>query len=712
MTKLGTLSALKQLRVFVLLLMVAVSLPVAAISATSERATSTAVTARLITAENGVAPKASSISAGLEVELSEGWKTYWRSPGEVGIPPSIDWEGSTNIADVEFLWPAPKRFRAFGIENFGYQGTVVFPLRIVLKNPGEPAHLSAAVNFLICSNVCIPQDFVLTLDLPQDTGIDAKSAGLISKFAEKVPTIGGAGKGTMTISTATISADLTTLTVTAHNPDGFQKPDIFPEFGYETAFGAPDIRLGDGGKFMWARLPILSLADTPPDLAITITDGPTAVSFAPEMTAIAPEPPFALEQIVPGMSKLVWITLMAALGGLILNFMPCVLPVLSIKLSSALKSRDQSQARIRGGFLMTALGVVAFMWALAGATLLARQLGLSVGWGLQFQNTSFLVVMILILTVFAANTFGMFEMNLPQSWQDKLSRADGAAHSKGSYSGDFFTGAFAAVLATPCSAPFLGTAIAFALSGRPIDIFVIFTALGIGLALPYLLIAAAPGLIGKLPKPGRWMLWFKFLLGGLLALTVIWLFWVLAGVGGTKAMMAVAIVVGIGFVLLSRHLFPPARWKNIVLVALVFLSFLAPQVWAPDAAATAKVATDWQAFDRGKIAKLVSEGEVVFVDVTADWCLTCKANKTLVLNREPVASALAADGITPMQADWTRPDESISRYLASFGRYGIPFNVVYGPSAPEGIALPEILTAALVTDALKAAAQQAVTLDN
>jgi len=701
-------NSLIDMRIFALFFLAVLALPIPAISATSEVFTSTAVTARLIAAENGISPKARSVSAGLELKLAKGWKTYWRSPGEVGIPPSINWDKSTNISDVEFLWPAPKRFRAFGIENFGYQGTVVFPLRIVLDEPGQPAYLSAAVNLLVCSNVCIPQDFVLTLDLQQGTGIDAKSAGQIALFADKVPESGGAGN--LSISTATISPDFTSLTVTARSRTGFRKPDIFPEFGPDTAFGATDIRLGDGGKLMWARLPILSVGTSPPDLRVTITDGPIAASFVPELTSKAPEPPFALEQIVPGISKLVWIALMAVLGGLILNVMPCVLPVLSIKLSSALKARQQSPARIRGGFLMTALGVLAFMWVLAGATLLARQLGLTVGWGLQFQNSTFLVVMILILTVFAANIFGMFEINLPQSWQNKLSRADGAAHSKGSYFGDFFTGAFAAVLATPCSAPFLGTAVAFALSGRPIDIFVIFTALGIGLALPYFLIAAAPSLIQKLPKPGRWMIWLKFVLGGLLAITVIWLFWVLAGVGGTQTMVTVAVVIGAVFLLLSRHLLPPARWKNIALAVLVFLSLLVPQLLTPNSPDIAKKVTEWQEFDRSKISKLVSEGEVVFVDVTADWCLTCKANKALVLDRDPVASALAAKGVTPMRADWTRPDEGISRYLASFGRYAIPFNVVYGPAAPEGIALPEILTATSVIEALNAAAQQTIAL--
>lgn len=680
------------------------------VAATSESFVSIAITARLITAEDGIPQGATSISAGLELELADGWKTYWRSPGEVGIPPTINWNKSKNISDVEFLWPAPKRFRAFGIENFGYKGAVVFPLRVVLDTPGEPAQLHAKVNLLVCSNVCVPQDFVLTLDLSQSAVIDEISAKQISIFSNKVPDDGN--KSGLSISTATFSPDFTSLTVTARSELGFQNPDIFPEFGVGSAFGAPDIRLGEASKLMWVRLPLLSVSETPPDLNITITDGLVAASFAPQLTDTTPAPPFALDQVVPGISKLVWIALVAIIGGLILNVMPCVLPVLSIKLSSALKSSGQSRARVRGGFLMTVLGILVFMWALAGATLMARQFGLSVGWGLQFQSPSFLVVMILILTVFAANIFGMFEINLPQSWQDRLTRADGSASSAGAYLGDFATGAFAAVLATPCSAPFLGTAVAFALSGRPIDIFVIFTALGIGLALPYLLVAAAPGIIGVLPKSGRWMIWLKIALGGLLVLTAIWLFWVLAGVGGVKAMAAVAIIVAAMFLLLPHRLFPPTRWKNATLVALAILSVLAPQFLTPDRNVVTQELTEWQIFDRSEIAQLVSEGQVVFVDVTADWCLTCKANKALVLDREPVASALAAAGVTPMQADWTRPSDDIARYLASFGRYGIPFNIVYGPSVPEGIALPEILTTDTVIDALNTAALRAVSLEN
>jgi suppressor for copper-sensitivity B len=395
------------------------------------------------------------------------------------------------------------------------------------------------------------------------------------------------------------------------------------------------------------------------------------------------------------MGELAWIALIAVLGGLILNVMPCVLPVLSIKFASALKAADQSRARVRGGFLMSAAGVLAFMWLLAAGTLAARGMGLSVGWGLQFQNPYFLTVMLLVLTVFAANLAGLFEIALPQGWMTRMASDKGPG-----YAGDFATGAFAAVLATPCSAPFLGTAIAFAMAGRPIDIVVIFTALGLGLALPYLVVAAAPGLVRYLPKPGGWMVTLKFVLAALLAVTALWLLWVLQGVAGTSALLWVVALLTLLVVLLSPLGQRLGRARAGLALATVVIAFWLPTSPAPTPTGAAMAETNWVRFARADIPRRVAAGEIVFVDVTADWCLTCKANKALVLDRDPVASLLASEGVTPMRADWTRPSTAISAYLESFGRFGIPFNVIYGPAAPEGIALPEILTSDAVSDAL------------
>lgn len=663
-------------------------------AASSESFANPTIEARLISVENGIGPDASTLSAGLHLRLGKDWKTYWRSPGEVGIPPSIDWSESENIEDVDFLWPAPERFDAFGIENFGYHGEVVFPLRITLAQPGASVGLVASVNLLVCSTVCIPQDFKLQLKLPQASGIDKEAAALISTYADKVPDNGETSG--ISIETAHLNREMTALTLTARGDRPFERPDVFPILGEGTAFGQPDIRLGDENRSLWARLPILGAADDIPQLSVTVTDGNRAATSLLGLTDTVVPPPFTVERVLPGLADLGWVAAVALLGGLILNVMPCVLPVLSIKLSSAVQAREESRTRVRTGFAVSALGVLAFMWVLAVATLLARGLGLSVGWGLQFQNPTFLTLMIVILVIFSANLFGAFEIALPSSLQTRLARAGGGR----SYGGDFFTGAFGAILATPCSAPFLGTAVAFALAGRPVDIIVIFTALGLGLALPYLIVATFPGMIGRLPKPGRWMLWLKPMLGIALAATAVWLFWVLNGVAGTWSVSSVVGVCAIIVTLLSLHRRSVVLRGSAAFVlvgAVLVLSNVLSQSDEP----TNSIASDWSAFKRSAIAKYVSQGEVVFVDVTADWCLTCKANKTLVLDREPVVSALRTPGVTAMQADWTRPNEAISRYLGSFGRYGIPFNVVYGPSAPEGIVLPELLSTQAVLQAIE-----------
>lgn len=680
-------------------------------AATSQAFTSQAVSARLVTATDGVAPGAATLSAGLEVTLKDGWKAYWRSAGEVGIPPAIDWSGSENVGEVQFMWPAPHRFHAFGIENFGYKGEVLFPLSIALKEPGKPARLRARVSMLTCSQVCVPQDFALSLDLGPGGGIDRASAERIAAWAAKVPSDGKTA-GIALQAAAVETGPEPALVVTLRSDQPFRAPDIFPEMSEDTTFAAPDIRLGDGGHLLWARIPFTSFDDAARSVAVTVTDGDRAASL--ERTALGPQvprPPYDRAIAGAGLGTLLNMALVALIGGLILNVMPCVLPVLSIKLSSAMKVRAQGAARVRAGFLMSAAGIVAFMWALAGVTLALRQAGLSVGWGIQFQNPVFLAVMAVLVVLFAANMFGLFEITLPQSWTSRLAAASGQP----TLTGDFFTGAFAAVLATPCSAPFLGTAVAFALAGRPVDILVIFTAMGVGLALPYFAVAARPGLVASLPRPGRWMTVVKIGLGLALAGTAAWLLWVLAGVGGRELALAVTAILILAVALLALRLpetGPLRRARGAAVAGLAALAIGAPLLIEPQIAGASRIAKGqeiaWIPFDRGDIARRVSQGQIVFLDITADWCITCKANKTLVINRAPVAGILNGGGVVPMQADWTRPDDRIARFLKDHGRYGIPFNAVYGPEAPDGVLLPEVLTSDLVLDALRRAGGDAI----
>ena len=663
---------------------------------TDVQATATG-TAQLVTAQNGVGPNAGTLSAALIVTMEPGWKTYWRSPGEVGMPPRLDWEGSENLADADMFWPAPKRFTAFGIENFGYEKRVVFPLQIELEKPGEQVALQVRVELLVCSEVCVPEIFELDLSLPAKAGQDAVAGKVISDALAKVPLEGQADW--ITSLSAFTDTDRTELIVTAKALTPFDTPDLFPELGAGNALGKPDIRLSNGNRDLWARFPIQSVnSETWGPLAVTVTDQSSpAFTQSPTILKAPPAAPFDLIASDVTITTLMWFAAVAVLGGFILNVMPCVLPVLSIKFSSALKSAGKANSEIRASFLATAGGVMAFMWLLAAVLVGLKTTGAVIGWGIQFQNPAFLAVMITVLLAFAGNLFGVFEIALPSGLQTRLSVVGGSSRA-----GDVATGFFAAMLATPCSAPFLGTAVAFALAGRGVDVFIIFTALGVGLAAPYLIVAVRPSLAAALPKPGRWMLWIKWTMGLLLLATVLWLAWVMVGVANLTAAVG-TVLAGLALVgVLALGIRHPARSATAALALVVGTAVGATYVATPSQrviASTNKL--PWVEFDRVAIARHVSRGQTVFVDVTADWCVTCKANKTLVLEREPVASALKATNVVLMQADWTQPSDVISRYLEDNGRYGIPFNVVYGPGAPEGIILPEILRPGIILDALE-----------
>lgn len=673
------------LRQFLLTLALLTAFAGSAFSASSPAYVSERITARLITAENGVAPGAKVISAGLEVVLADGWKTYWKSPGAVGYPVSIDWSGSTNLSGADLLWPAPTRFEAFDIENYGYENAVTYPIKLMVENADDALILTGHVNMLVCADLCVPEDFQLSLVLPTGTAIDRDAAALIAAAASAVPVSSEASD--IVIEAAALDLERKSLALELSSTAAFKALSVIPDLGADASFGAPDISITKGGQAATVRFDVLSAPDAPPPLELVVTDGARAASFTPDTTG-------AVQDTQTG-TGLAWFFLLAFIGGVILNVMPCVLPVLTIKFASVIKAGDQTATRVRSGFLMSALGVLAFMWVLAAVLIGIRAAGGSVGWGIQFQNPYFLTIMATIITLFAANMFGLFEIELPQSWNTKLASTGGG----GGLGGDFAIGALAAVLATPCSAPFLGTAVTFALAGSALQTVAIFTALGLGLALPYLLVALWPQAVRALPKPGAWMNTVKWVMGVFLAATALWLMSVLVGVVGmTAALVIAALLIA---ALIALWVRPKAK-AALVAVA-VACALLVPALTEPPAPPVQVASSTWGAFSPNNISGWVTEGRVVFVDITADWCLSCKANKALVLDRAPIAEALGSDYIIAMRGDWTRPDDVILNYLQENGRYGIPFNIVYGPGAPKGIALPELLTTEAVLDAINKA---------
>ncbi len=661
---------------------------------------------RLIAATSGVGDQ-ETIRLGLEVDLAPGWKTYWRSPGDAGIPPSIDWDGSSNIGPTKFLWPAPERFSYYGLDTFGYGGQIVYPIDVAVSQPGEALQLRGQVFLLICDDVCIPHDYAVSLDLPAGPADPSDHVSLLERFAAQVP--GDGSDVGLALETAGLSgsAEVPFVEVSFRSSEPFVAPDLLVEGPEDVVFGAPNIELSDDGLLARISVPAedafgeeraLPLNAQP--LMVTLVDGDRAMEaeISPVFggAVVSDSAPSAI-----GVSLLTILGL-ALLGGLVLNLMPCVLPVLSIKLLSVVSHGGGDPRHVRLGFLTTAAGIIFSFLLLATGLFLLKSAGAAIGWGIQFQQPVFIIAMVLILTLFACNLWGMFELRLPGSVSDAA-----VAHSGGTgLKGHFFSGAFATLLATPCSAPFLGTAVGFALSRGAVDIYSVFAALGVGMAIPFLLVAAFPRMATKLPKPGVWMIKLKKILALALAATAVWLITVLAAQVSVIAAVLVAILMVVAALLLGgRNRVPPRVGRAVPAgVVLAFVLAFGVPVALPASQGTQVVEqrgnVTWLPFDEAAISEFVADGQIVFVDVTAEWCITCQVNKKRVLDVGQVAEALGDDRIVAMKADWTRPSDVISDYLASFDRFGIPFNVVYGPDTPGGVVLPELLTEGAVLAAL------------
>jgi suppressor for copper-sensitivity B len=661
------------------------------------------VEARLLSAVDGTGQLAH-IPAGVELRLKDGWKTYWRSPGDAGLPPVLDWTGSTNFKFATLSYPRPHRFTLFNSQTFGYKDQVVFPVGVVAAEAGKGIGLKAKVDVLVCEKICVPQSLDLALNIPDGPATPSTDAQLLNRFQSQVPVVGAAsGFEIGEVKTSEKDGKHIIEITAVRKEESFSAPDIIAEVEPAAAFGTPTVALTGGGHRATFTLPVTS--DLPPGtslagraVTLTLVDGDHASEHAAKILAGSG----------PGLgSSLSLNALMfafALLGGLVLNLMPCVLPVLSLKLMSLVDHGDAPPARVRVNFLATAAGIV-FSLMLIAATLIAlKSAGLSVGWGIQFQQPVFIAAIAVIVALFACNMWGFFEIILPSS----ISNFAGTAGDGDSgVIGNFVIGAFATLLATPCSAPFVGTAVGFALAGGTAQILMIFFALGVGLALPYLAIAAFPSVARYIPRPGMWMVRLRQVLGLALAGTAIWLLSILPSQIGLAGTFAVAGLIGAMVIALaSETLLPklPHVAGRAVAAALALAAAGLPLVAKSRLTPVAQAVKDhgtiaWTAFDRDQIKSLVSQGKTVFVDVTADWCVVCQSNKKLVINTETINQRIGAAAV-PMKADWTSPDPKISAFLSSFGRYGIPLNVVYGPGAPGGVLLPELLTQDAVLKAI------------
>ena len=387
-------------------------------------------------------------------------------------------------------------------------------------------------------------------------------------------------------------------------------------------------------------------------------------------------------------NNLIYIICIALLGGLILNLMPCILPVLSIKIFSIIKSTNLPVAKLRKSMLLTSFGIVFSFFIIAVTAIIFKQTGKYFGLGINFQQPGFLIFLIITLFIFALNLCNRFEFRF-------------AMNNK--YLGDFLTGAFATILATPCSAPFVGTAVSFAITHNAFEIIIIFIAMGVGMSIPYLLIAAFPVTHRFLPKPGNWMIKLRFILGVGVFLTVVWLLSVLISQLG---FMPVIILIMLLLLLKFSIETLQGTFQKISIISIVALSFVLPFTLQQQEEIESRIANKvWLNFEQDKIAAYIKEGKIVIVDVTADWCMTCKINKFTTLESMHVLNYIISENIIAMRADITKHDAKVMSYLNSFKRYAIPFNVIYTPKNPNGVVLQEILTPTKFVKAIKDARQ-------
>lgn len=631
---------------------------------------------------------------GLEFKLRPGWKVYWRNAGDAGYPPKVEWKGD-NFAAARMAWPLPHRFEVLGLQSFGYADEVIYPITLTVAQPGRPLALDAEVDFLTCADICIPQRVALTFGLPAGPATPSSHAHDISRFAASVPGDGSAHGLRIERTEAWGQGDSAGLRLVINADPPLRRPELFVESGDGRGFGPATVKLEDRGRRVVLTAKALpgTGEGSPVGTALTVTVGEGARGIEQTVTPSIGNP----AALVPERAGLLAMIGFALVGGLILNLMPCVLPVLSLKVLGLISHGGGQRGHIRLAFVASSAGIILSFLVLAAAAVAVKQAGLAVGWGIQFQQPLFLVFLTVVITLFAANLWGLFELRLPY-WLSGLGGA-GQSHSLG---GHFLTGAFATLLATPCSAPFLGTAVGFALGQGALEVFAIFAALGAGMALPYLGIALWPGLAQRLPRPGAWMVRVRQAMGVALALTAVWLLWVLAAqTGPTAASLVAALMVAVPVLLALRERLPltlrPAAIGGVAVAA--GLAFVPPLQATADLRGGPRSDTAWVTFDQAALGRLVAEGKTVFVDVTADWCITCQVNKAAVVYRGEVAQRLKRPDVVAMRADWTNPDDTIAAYLASFGRYGIPFNAVYGPAAPDGIALPELLSEGVVIEA-------------
>ena len=616
------------------------------------------------------------ITLGLEFYLSEGWKTYWKSPGDGGFSQEINWSNSENIKSLDIMWPVPKHFEILGIKSIGYSDKVIFPFKINLKDSNKKTLVVLDINYLICKDICIPANANLELLVSPGKENLTDHTFILEKAISELP------QNSLEFSFLKYTSinfyrynDLISVEFFAEAKKNFIKPSIFLHTKYGLPVNKPITKLSANGKNFEAKFNFNSdlINDTEINAEIVIVDNNQSYVLNEIITIDE-------KKIIRSYNYLL-ILIIAFIGGLILNCMPCVLPILSIKLLAILQYSN-NKSSVRKSFLLTSLGIVSSFFLLAIIFILLRHLGYNIGWGIQFQEPYFLMFISVVLILFSLNLFGIFEFSIPKILNFSLINS---LQSKNNTK-DFFNGFFATLMATPCSAPFVGTALTFAFTQSYFSMLYIFISMGLGMAFPYLFISIFPQLLRFLPKPGIWMLYLKYLLGLLLLGTLIWINNILLSHFNYYFIISSLVLL---LVVLILNYF--SYYKKTFSIISILIFFILPN-FTFFASTFNKFDSNWMDFNNVDIKNLIQNDHIVFVDVTADWCATCQFNKINVLNNILVKEAFEKLNIIKVKADWTKPNENIQKYLQKNNKFGIPFNIIYDRNNPNGIEFSELLS--------------------
>ncbi|HZC44131.1 MAG TPA: thioredoxin family protein, partial [Acidobacteriaceae bacterium] len=651
------------------------------------------MTVELIPENTSIAPNHDFL-AGLHFVLDPGWHIYWINAGDAGEPPRVDWQLPAGVTAGDLQFPAPERLPLGPLMDFGYQHEVLLPIPMrtdASLRPGTRATLRGQLHFLVCSNVCIPGKAQLVKAVPVTAHLGATDPATEPLFisAERaLPRTLPAGVSVQVQQTKTaVVIQLTGKRVAS--------AEFYPYDQNVIANAAPQAVQPTEDGFRIRVEKAKDLQQVPAALhGLLKLPGGTAYQFTAPITA-----GYIAEQSGPARNSagLLRILGLAFLGGLILNLMPCVFPVLFIKGLALVQSSGHERRRMRAHGAMYALGILVSFWVIVAVLLLLRAGGHHLGWGFQFQSPYFVAIMALLFFFLGLSLAGQFEIGL------SVTSVGGELTRQGGYTGSFFTGVLATVVATPCTAPFMGAAIGFALSQSALITFAVFTLLALGLAAPYVLLTLQPAWIRLLPKPGAWMEYLKQAVSIPIFLAVIWMVWVfaqVAGSNGVAALLAGMLLTAVAGWVLGR--WPAKRLPTLTAVVLLAAAIALP-IYAAEALPVVGTATEsssksmtWQPFTPQRLAALRAEGKPVFVDFSAAWCLSCQVNERVVLDRPDVEQAFRKRGVVMMRADWTNHDDAITAALAQLGRSGVPTYALYtgGPQSAPTL-LPEVLTSGI-----------------